>query len=572
MSDGSSENEDDTLEENYYSILNVGKDATKEEINAAFRQLSRLYHPDRHTDPKRKKKAELLFDKSKKAHEVLCDPHRRAIYDTMGVKGLETDGWEVVQRTKTPQEIREEYERLAQEREERRLNQRTNPKGSMSVSIDATEIFSPYDPYHYDTEYSIPNIELSSLSISQSVDCPLTTADTATLMGNLATQNGTGGGSVGLNLRRILDEKSWSEVELSAGDGGEGTVRYFRNLGHRMHLQMSGMLQMTPVGLRPGFNASLMRQLDKNIHGTITWKTGSQSSISANLVYDSERNHASVSAQLGIPTSFASFNLVHKIPDHDLKLKLLLKYGTMGAVVLYGAEKQMTGNSALEFSVSVAVPQGVSVKIRLARANQNYIFQVMLADFVSPSALFYGTVVPLAVYNIARVLVVNPYLKRQKDKELKRKQDCQSDQLMRVKREAQMAVELMTESVAKVVRDEEAKRGLIILRAIYGKFVSDEFEEGKCIDVTIPVQYQVKDSKLQILTEGSKSSLPGFYDPCIGEDKSLYIKYRFQNRLHEVTVNDKERVMVPKQRDRLDKRPPGDGMDSSRPSDTSSRS
>ena len=56
----------------------------------------------------------MLFDKAKKAHEVLCDPHRRAIYDTMGIKGLETDGWEVVQRTKTPQEIREEYERLAQ--------------------------------------------------------------------------------------------------------------------------------------------------------------------------------------------------------------------------------------------------------------------------------------------------------------------------------------------------------------------------------------------------------------------------------------------------------------------------
>ena len=83
----------------------------------------------------------------------------------------------------------------------------------------------------------------------------------------------------------------------------------------------------------------------------------------------------------------------------------------------------------------------------------------MLADFVSPSAIFYGTLVPLAVYNIARVLVVNPYLKQRKDKELKRKQEGQSEQLMRVKKEAQMAVELMTESVAKVVRDEEAKRG-----------------------------------------------------------------------------------------------------------------
>lgn len=44
---------------------------------------------------------------------VLSDGHKRAIYDNLGTAGLETQGWEVVQRTKTPHEIREEYERLA---------------------------------------------------------------------------------------------------------------------------------------------------------------------------------------------------------------------------------------------------------------------------------------------------------------------------------------------------------------------------------------------------------------------------------------------------------------------------
>lgn len=44
---------------------------------------------------------------------VLKDPHQRAIYDCVGVKGLKTEGWEIVHRTKTPQEIREEYEALA---------------------------------------------------------------------------------------------------------------------------------------------------------------------------------------------------------------------------------------------------------------------------------------------------------------------------------------------------------------------------------------------------------------------------------------------------------------------------
>lgn len=87
----------------------------------------------------------MLFNRTKRAYEVLSDPHKRAIYDSLGVKGLQTEGWEIVHRTKTPQEIREEYERLAREREERRLQQRTNPKGNITINVNATEIFNAYD-------------------------------------------------------------------------------------------------------------------------------------------------------------------------------------------------------------------------------------------------------------------------------------------------------------------------------------------------------------------------------------------------------------------------------------------
>lgn len=76
---------------------------------------------------------------------MLADPHRRAIYDSLGLKGLETEGWEIVQRTKTPSEIRAEYEQLAEERAERRKQQRTNPHGSITVNINATDFFNPYD-------------------------------------------------------------------------------------------------------------------------------------------------------------------------------------------------------------------------------------------------------------------------------------------------------------------------------------------------------------------------------------------------------------------------------------------
>lgn len=119
--------------------------ATTDEINTAYRNQSRIYHPDKHVDVELKHKAELLFNRTKRAYEVLSDPHQRAIYDSLGIRGLQTEGWEIVHRTKTPQEIREEYERLARDREERRLQQRTNPKGNITINVNATEIFDAYE-------------------------------------------------------------------------------------------------------------------------------------------------------------------------------------------------------------------------------------------------------------------------------------------------------------------------------------------------------------------------------------------------------------------------------------------
>lgn len=41
-------------------------------------------------------------------------------------------------------------------------------------------------------------------------------------------------------------------------------------------------------------------------------------------------------------------------------------------------------------------------------------------------------------------------------------------------------------------------------------------------------------------------NLPGFYDPCVGEDKQLWVQYRFHNNVHEVTVKDSETLRIPK--------------------------
>jgi molecular chaperone DnaJ len=62
----------------YYQILNVPRDASLEEIKAAYRRLAREYHPDvRKDDPQ----AEERFKEINEAYQVLSDPQKRAEYD-----------------------------------------------------------------------------------------------------------------------------------------------------------------------------------------------------------------------------------------------------------------------------------------------------------------------------------------------------------------------------------------------------------------------------------------------------------------------------------------------------------
>nr|XP_027803224.1 dnaJ homolog subfamily C member 11 [Marmota flaviventris] len=550
--------EEELDNEDYYSLLNVRREASSEELKAAYRRLCMLYHPDKHRDPELKSQAERLFNLVHQAYEVLSDPQTRAIYDIYGKRGLEMEGWEVVERRRTPAEIREEFERLQQEREERRLQQRTNPKGTISVGVDATDLFDRYDEEYEDVSGSgFPQIEINKMHISQSIEAPLTATDTAILSGSLSTQNGNGGGSINFALRRVTSAKGWGELEFGAGDlqGPLFGLKLFRNLTPRCFVTTNCALQFSSRGIRPGLTTVLARNLDKNTVGYLQWRWGIQSAMNTSIVRDTKTSHFTVALQLGIPHSFALISYQHKFQDDDqTRVKGSLKAGFFGTVVEYGAERKISRHSVLGAAVSVGVPQGVSLKVKLNRASQTYFFPIHLTDQLLPSAVFYATVGPLIVYFAMHRLIIKPYLRAQKEKELEKQRESTATDILQKKQEAEAAVRLMQESVRRIIEAEESRMGLIIVNAWYGKFVNDKSkkrEKVKVIDVTVPLQCLVKDSKL-ILTEASKAGLPGFYDPCVGEEKSLRVLYQFRGVLHQVTVPDSEALRIPKQSHRID--------------------
>ncbi|XP_020491285.1 dnaJ homolog subfamily C member 11a [Labrus bergylta] len=550
--------DDEILNDDYYSLLNVRREATQDELKAAYRRLCMLYHPDKHRDPDLKRQAEQLFNLVHEAYEVLTDPQARAIYDIYGKRGLDVEGWEVVERKRTPAEIREEYERLQKEREERRLQQRTNPKGTISVGIDATDLFDRYDEdYEEAAGGGVPHVEINKMNISQSIEAPLTTKDTAVMSGSLSTHNGNGGGTINLALRRVTSAKGWGEIELGAGDthGPLFGMKIFRNLTPRFFVTAQCGLQFSSRGVRPGVTTVLARHLDKNTMGYLQWRWGVQSSMNTSIVRDTKSSHFTFAMQLGIPHTFAMMSYQYKFQDDDqTKIKGSVKSGFFGTVVEYGAERKISRHSVLGATVSVGVPQGVSLKIKLNRASQTYFFPIHLTDQLLPSAVFYATVGPLVFYLAIQQLIIRPYVRAQKEQDLEKQQESSASNIAKKKQEAEAAVLLMQESVRRIIEAEESRMGLIILNAWYGKFVTDnsrKHERAKVIDVTVPLQCLVKDSKL-ILTEATKSGLPGFYDPCVGEEKSLKVLYQFRGVMHQVLSGDSEPLRIPKQSHRID--------------------
>ena len=69
----------------YYTLLEINKNATQNEIKKAYRKLALKYHPDR--NPNNKSVSEMKFKKIAEAYETLSNPEKKKHYDNFGKKG-----------------------------------------------------------------------------------------------------------------------------------------------------------------------------------------------------------------------------------------------------------------------------------------------------------------------------------------------------------------------------------------------------------------------------------------------------------------------------------------------------
>jgi len=607
--DDSAQDSGGARDNEFYSLLNVSRTATDAEITAAYKKFARLYHPDKHMDPERKKKAEVMFDKLKKAHEVLSDPHQRAIYDCLGKKGLEEKGWEIVQRVKTPREIRDEYEALARAYAERRKLQQTNPTSRVQMTVNCTDLF---ERYLYDEEFDdvidansgLPSLEITEISFGQTVNCPLSNVDNVVLSGNVSTRSGNGDGSVGAAWRRTTSDRNWFEVDAKLGSNSSSSATYFHRLTAKTFVNMSGSIQLAPR-VKPSFSISLGNQMGPSSVGYLSyssdwsvWETDEDivlsqenSGMSTMVVHDVDRLRLVASLQFGIPHTYLLLSAVKKFDESSgLKVSGSVRAGTFGAVLKYGVERKLTHHSTLGATMAFGLPIGVTLTIKVTRGQQTYLFPLHLADEILVQPILYGTVIPLVGYFTFKKLILDPIEERRRAQERERQMEAAREKVAEARKEAAASIDLMRERFNRIRHDEASRGGLVIVAAVYGKLLDDSGEllisldgiplptspsEGgdyasspgavrlrellmlgsaaaAAVDVTVPVQCLVEDSGRLSLQEATKAELAGFYDPApADEEKQLLVRYLYQSRVHQVVVGDSEGLRLPKNAHRV---------------------
>ncbi len=535
---------DDSLE--YYTLLNIDRLATQTDIRAAYRRLCRIYHPDRHQDPQRQETAGNFFRKIQDAYNVLIDSRTRAIYDRSGKKGLEDD-LALVQRTTLPTELIDEYERLRAQWEERTYIQQVNPQGNFQMEVDVTGLVD--GPVHY----SQPLAYVKNMSVQQSVDAEMSKSTFGSVAGMLSASQRAFFGGLQFSLRQIIDSQNWIKVSALAGSQPALGVDSYHNLGTHMYLTTQSAMSLSPYGLMLVANGNLTRRLTENTMATLSVKqTGN--AVSAQLGHKlSPTTEVTGEVQVGYQSSHVKGSIQYK-PTEEYLFRGGVKMSTKGATLFCGADEQVAMLTRLGGTVLVGLSEGVVLKLQLIRASMRFQVKIQVSQEVSLASLFYATVIPLGIYGCLRVFAIGPFLQRQFLKDLQDKREELLKDVLAKKTEAESAVDLMQETYQRVVESEQAIQGLIVVEAWYGKLfdllADDQPYQPKIVDVCVPLQCMVHDSKLT-LHESTKVNIPGFYDPCVGEKKHLRVRYEFRGSPHEVTIDNSEPLIIPRKSHRI---------------------
>ncbi|KAI8339624.1 hypothetical protein BC941DRAFT_420998 [Chlamydoabsidia padenii] len=566
--------------DDYYGILNISKSATDEEIKLSYKNLCRSFHPDKHHNEEHKRIAEARFQVIQEAYEVISDPQKRVIYDTYGEEGLKAT-WEVGPKFKTPEELQAEYEKQARLKREQDLDNLVRSRGEVQLSVDATQIFDPYEPPVFQS-FGQPTItpkkkgplhaltkgQVQQLFMRHSFETQLGPQTRAIFGGSMASRNGMGGGNIMGTIRHSVSPKLFCELNATLLKPRGLTLKTVYNMSSDSFCNTT--VQSKYIYSPPIVTVTTGRRLFAATTGYITYRSGEWSLLGwggdvsrsmdkshvalglTGVTGSKQKGNYSCELQTGIVASHLAADYTHKL-DRQMRLRVAGSFSTVGGLTAsIGSDHKLSSNTRFAMSMECGVPTGVMMQFKVSRLGQKLVVPIILSSEFDFRLTFLGTAIPAAVAMAIDQWVLKPRRQKQIKSKIRELREQHADILANRKAEAEDAQKLVTSAAERKMKTEAGKKdGLVIIKALYGHLDNlkeeddgDQETEG-VVDVTVVLQAMVNESRLTIPSGHSKTNICGFYDPCLGEQKQLKVEYRFQNQLHQVTVKDNAALIVP---------------------------
>ncbi|HEY9075517.1 MAG TPA: molecular chaperone DnaJ [Anaerolineaceae bacterium] len=295
----------------YYEVLEVKRDASADEIKAAFRRLARQYHPDVNKSPD----AEERFKELNEAYAVLSDPEKRATYDRYGRAGLEGSGGMPDFTTIDFSDIFEEFFGFGGSGSSRRSGNtpRRGPDLSFTLTLTFEEAVNGVDK-----EIEFTRDETCST-------CRGTRAEPGTSPSRCATCGGRG------EVRQVRQTFLGSMVQVSScpACGGRGEV-----INSPCHTcRGSGLERKTikktvaiPAGVNSGTQIRFPGEGQPGIHGGPNGNLYLEIAVKAHKFF--RRRDDNILVDVGINISQAALGAEIEVPTIDGPARLTIPAGT----------------------------------------------------------------------------------------------------------------------------------------------------------------------------------------------------------------------------------------------------
>lgn len=418
------------------------------------------------------------------------------------------------------------------------------------IFVDARDIVDIEEGTLY-----IPSID--SVAVKQYYRFPLTGAHELKAIARLTGSQETGSATLKARYRRQITGSVSAGIIAKAGWEG---IRVRGRLWHELSDRTSGDIR---VGILDDVHAKfrLRRKFSDTLTQLVSFKLGTNPKASLGFHKVTEKGEDHIASIYGTQdaiginwrgnvaltdrdTIVGSIQVKNASLDTTSFIDWIQKSAGSLTLCLERTISQLT-RAHLGFSIT---PLGIFFNFGVTRLGQTFQFPLLVSSIFSPVPVLSGILAPVALYlGIAKFILEPRRAKNLKERD-EMKEEATKAYAETQKEKAKTFIELMEDEVKRKQEIEDKNGGLVIVQAFYGKISpEDEFVDENnedIIDVTIPLQYLVKDSRLELPAE-SKSTLIGFYDPCPNEEKYLQIHYLIKQQMNQIMISDISPLTIP---------------------------